>query len=54
MTTDPLGIITDVNQQMEALTGHTRKELIGTPVKSYFTDPGAPRKASSWCCAKAR
>src|SRR5713101_1606129 len=39
MTTDPLGIITDVNQQMEALTGHGRDELIGTPFKRYFTDP---------------
>jgi PAS domain S-box-containing protein len=39
MTTDPLGIITDVNQQMEALTGSTRDELIGTPFKNYFTDP---------------
>jgi len=38
MTTDPLGIITDVNQQMEALTGHTRDELIGSPFKDYFTD----------------
>jgi PAS domain S-box-containing protein len=39
MTTDPLGIISDVNQQMEALTGHTREELIGSPFKTYFTDP---------------
>ncbi|MEW6181844.1 MAG: PAS domain S-box protein [Bacillota bacterium] len=39
MTTDPLGIITDVNQQMEALTGHAREELIGKPLKNYFTDP---------------
>ena len=39
MTTDPLGIISDVNQQMEALTGHTREELIGTPFKDFFTDP---------------
>jgi PAS domain S-box-containing protein len=39
MTTDPHGIITDVNKQMEALTGCTRDELIGAPFKSYFTDP---------------
>jgi PAS domain S-box-containing protein len=40
MTTDPSGIITDVNKQMETLTGCTRDELIGTPFKNYFTDPG--------------
>ncbi|HUE20300.1 MAG TPA: PAS domain S-box protein [Bryobacteraceae bacterium] len=39
MTTDPAGIITDVNRQMEALTGCTRDELIGAPFKSFFTDP---------------
>jgi len=39
MTTDAQGIITDVNQQMSALTGCTRDELIGAPFKSYFTDP---------------
>ena len=39
MTTDPSGIITDVNNQMAALTGCTREELIGTPFKNYFTDP---------------
>lgn len=39
MTTDPHGIISDVNQQMELLTGHTRDELIGSPFKNYFTDP---------------
>src|SRR6185503_7598340 len=33
------GVITDVNQQMELLTGHTRAELIGTPFKNFFTDP---------------
>ena len=37
--TDPLGMITDVNKQMEALTGCTRDELIGAPFKHYFTDP---------------
>jgi len=39
ITTDPSGIITDVNKQMEALTGSTRDELIGAPFKAYFTDP---------------
>src|SRR6185369_11540087 len=39
MTCDPRGIITDVNKQMEALTGCTRDELIGAPFKNYFTDP---------------
>jgi PAS domain S-box-containing protein len=38
MTTDPRGIITDVNKQMEALTACTRDELIGAPFKNYFTD----------------
>src|SRR5438045_3009377 len=33
------GIITDVNKQMEALTGCTRDELIGAPFKDYFTNP---------------
>lgn len=39
MTTDPSAIITDVNKQMEVLTGCTRDELIGAPFKNYFTDP---------------
>lgn len=39
MTTNALGVITDVNKQMEALTGSTRDELIGARFKDYFTDP---------------
>lgn len=39
MTTDTLGIITDVNEQMLKITGRTRKELIGNPFKKYFTNP---------------
>jgi PAS domain S-box-containing protein len=38
MTTDPSGIVTDVNKQMEALTGSTRDELIGAPFKNSFTN----------------
>lgn len=45
MTTDPRGIISDVNQQMEALTGCTRDELIGAPFKNYFTDPARAEAA---------
>ena len=45
MTTDPWGIITDVNRQMEALTGCTRDELIGAPFKNYFTDPARAEAA---------
>ncbi|HEY5612613.1 MAG TPA: PAS domain S-box protein, partial [Lysobacter sp.] len=39
MMTDPQGIISDVNQQMMALTGRTRDELIGAPCNNFFTDP---------------
>jgi len=38
ITTDLQGIITDVNHQMEVLTGCSRNDLIGAPFKSYFTD----------------
>ena len=44
VTTDPAGIITDVNTQMVALTGRTRDELIGTPFKDHFA---APAKAEA-------
>ena len=39
MTTDPAGIITDVNKQTEELTNCTRDELIGAPFKKFFTEP---------------
>ena len=45
MTTDPLGIITDVNRQMQFLTGHDREHLIGSAFKDYFTDPKAAEEA---------
>ena len=39
MTTDPLGVMTDVNEKMVALTGHSREQLIGSPFKGCFTEP---------------
>lgn len=39
MMTDTQGIISDVNQQMIALTGRGRDELIGAPCRNFFTDP---------------
>ncbi|MFT5468367.1 MAG: PAS domain S-box-containing protein [Verrucomicrobiales bacterium] len=39
MTTDSVGVISDVNEQMAALTGYPREELIGSAFKNYFTDP---------------
>jgi PAS domain S-box-containing protein len=38
MATDQSGIITDVNKQMETLTGCTHDELVGALFKNYFTD----------------
>ena len=43
MTTDPSGIITDVNKQMEALTGCTRDELIGAAFKNILPIRSEPR-----------
>jgi PAS domain S-box-containing protein len=43
--TDPTGIITDVNKQMEGLTGCTRDELIGASFGNYFTDPARAEDA---------
>lgn len=45
MTTDPRGIISDVNHQMELLTGSSREDLIGAPFKNYFTDPARAEAA---------
>jgi PAS domain S-box-containing protein len=39
MMTDRFGVISDVNKQMELLTGCTRDELIGASAKNFFTDP---------------
>jgi PAS domain S-box-containing protein len=45
MTTDLLGAITDVNKQMEVITGIPREKLVGTPFKTYFTDPARADQA---------
>jgi protein-histidine pros-kinase len=45
MTTNLRGAITDVNQQMESLTGCHRYDLIGTPFKNYFTEPERAEEA---------
>jgi len=39
MTTDPDGIVTDINKQAETLTGYARDELLGTPFRNFFTNP---------------
>lgn len=39
LTTDSFAIVTDVNRQMEVLTGCTRDELVGAQFSSLFTDP---------------
>lgn len=44
MMADPAGIISDVNKQMEMITGCTRDELIGSPFKSYFTEVSRAEK----------
>ena len=45
VTTDPAGTITDVNHQMEVLTGHSHDELVGMPFKNHFTDPAQAEAA---------
>jgi PAS domain S-box-containing protein len=54
MTTDPAGTITDVNKQMEALTGRSREELIGAPFKNYFTDPARAEAAIKLVLSKSK
>ncbi|MDB4979486.1 MAG: hypothetical protein JWM82_238 [Myxococcales bacterium] len=54
MATDPRGIITDVNKQMEALTGCTRDELIGAPFKNYFTDSNRAEAAINRVLAEGK
>ncbi|TXD46869.1 PAS domain S-box protein [Polaribacter sp. IC073] len=43
VTISPEGIITDVNEALEKVTGVTRDELIGTDFSNYFTEPEEAR-----------
>lgn len=43
VTIGPDGKITDVNAATEAVTGHSREELIGTDFSDYFTEPDKAR-----------
>jgi PAS domain S-box-containing protein len=45
--TDPLGVITHVNDAAQALLGRTRRDLDGTRVTGYFTSPEQSRSAIS-------
>ena len=54
ITTDPRGIITDINKQMEVLTGCTRDELIGAPFKNYFTDSDRAQAAIAQVLAEGK
>jgi len=45
VTTDPSGNITDLNHQMEVITGYSHDELVGTPFKNHFTDPAQAEAA---------
>ncbi|MCC7566143.1 MAG: PAS domain S-box protein [Methanomicrobiaceae archaeon] len=51
-TIDHEGAITDVNAEMEAVTGYSREELIGTNLAGYFSDPDAARTAYRKAFAK--
>jgi diguanylate cyclase (GGDEF)-like protein/PAS domain S-box-containing protein len=54
MATDQFGIISDVNKQMEVLTGCTRDELIGAPFKNSFTDPARAEAGIKLALSKKR
>src|SRR5579859_1516999 len=54
MTTDELGIITNVNMPMCGITGRGRDELIGTRFKEYVTDPIRAEEAIRMVLAHGR
>ena len=43
VTISPQGVITDVNEAAEKVTGISREQLVGTDFSNYFTEPEAAR-----------
>ncbi|MBO0808343.1 MAG: PAS domain S-box protein, partial [Actinobacteria bacterium] len=43
-TTDPAGVIEDVNEPMAALTGRSREDLVGSQLDECFTEPERARE----------
>jgi len=39
MTTNPSGVITEVNRATEHISGYSKDQLIGQPFSKFFTDP---------------
>jgi diguanylate cyclase (GGDEF)-like protein/PAS domain S-box-containing protein len=54
LTADSVGIITDVNDQMETLTGCIRDELIGSLFKNYFSDELSAENAIQLTISKGK
>jgi PAS domain S-box-containing protein len=52
VTIDPQGLITDVNQATEQITGISREQLIGSNFSSYFTEPEKAEKGYQTVLAK--
>ncbi len=52
--TDLHGTLTDVNRRVEEITGKRWEDLIGTPLKAYFSDPGRADEAIQRVLAEHR
>jgi PAS domain S-box-containing protein len=54
MTTDPDGIITEVNRATESISGYSRDVLIGRPFHQFFADPEQARNGIEKVLAEGR